>query len=317
MEKIKAQLKAAQARLTSLDTKRAAAQAAFDRAVEARQRFMLEGDLDNTQAAAKLQTAVDNTTSVLGSFGTPIGVLVKNIADLEAQLGAEQLAADRKQASDTLIAQTDVIAKQIGPWLALTRDLAASTAAVGISSFESDQIAGFLRNCASEIEAAGIATIGSLRSYAAGIITGQFPIPRAPGAIPAKAPAPPPTTMRLFLTQHLGFFDEQGGQHPLASMNDHEIPLALVAKARALGAAWDLDSPQRKQHGGSKTSAPPAWSHCKILNDNPTAKTASAPIMSSHFTPLDRGGPVTGFMRTAPAGPETASRTIMKPGEQS
>jgi hypothetical protein len=119
--------------------------------------------------------------------------------------------------------------------------------------------------------------------------------------------------MRLFLTQHLGWYDENGKQLVAASMNDVNLPLALVAKARALGAAWDLDSPQRKQHGGSKTSAPPAWSHCKILNDNPTAKTASAPIMSSHFTPLDRGGPVTGFMRTAPAGPETASRT-MTPG---
>ena len=316
MEKIKAQFKAAQARLTSLDTKRAAAQAAFDRAVEARQRFMLEGDLDNTQAAAKLQTAVDNTTSVLGSFGTPIGVLVKNIADLEAQLGAEQLAADRRQGSDTLIAQTDVIAKQIGPWLALTRDLAASTAAVGISSFESDQIAGYLRNCASEIEAAGIATIGSLRSYAAGIITGQFPIPRAPGAIPAKAPAPAPTTARLFLTQHLGFFDEQGGQHPLASMNDAEIPLALVAKARALGAAWDLDSPQRKQHGGSKTSAPPAWSHCKILNENPTAKSNVEPILSSHFEPHPNVRPAYSGTMRQPAVPVSATRSTDNGGKR-
>ena len=287
MEKIKAQFKAAQARLTSLDTKRAAAQAAFDRAVEARQRFMLEGDLDDTQAAAKLQTAVDNTTSVLGSFGTPIGVLVKNIADLEAQLGAEQLAADRQAGSKKVNAKTDQFENYLGPWLELTRKLAAAAADVGPEHFEANQIGGYLRNCASEIEAAGIATIGSLRSYAAGIITGQFPIPQEPGVTqPAKpTPTPAPTTALMFLTQHLGFFDEQGGQHPLASMNDHEIPLHLVAKARALGAAWDLDSPQRKQHGGSKTSAPPAWAHCKILNENPTAKSNVEPILSSHFEP--------------------------------
>jgi hypothetical protein len=282
MDKLQAELAVLAARAKLLDSKRAATQTALDRAVEARQRNLIEGDLENAQAAAKLQAMVDSAGSTLAGYDTAISALAASIVAVEAKLGAEQLAADRKQARDTLIAQTDVIAKQIGPWLALTRDLAASTAAVGIS-FESDQIAGYLRNCASEIEAAGIATIGSLRSYAAGIITGQFPIPRAPGAIPAKAPAPAPTTARLFLTQHLGFFDEQGGMHPLASMNDHEIPLALVAKARALGAAWDLDSPQRKQHGGSKTSAPPAWAHCKILNENPKAKSNVEPILHSAF----------------------------------
>ena len=282
MDKLQAELAVLAARAKLLDSKRAATQTALDRAVEARQRNLIEGDLENAQAAAKLQAMVDSAGSTLAGYDTAISALAASIVAVEAKLGAEQLAADRKQARDTLIAQTDVIAKQIGPWLALTRDLAASTAAVGIS-FESDQIAGYLRNCASEIEAAGIATIGSLRSYAAGIITGQFPIPRAPGAIPAKAPAPAPTTARLFLTQHLGFFDEHGGMHPLASMNDHEIPLALVAKARALGAAWDLDSPQRKQHGGSKTSAPPAWAHCKILNENPKAKSNVEPILHSAF----------------------------------
>src|ERR1019366_573321 len=132
-----------------------------------------------------------------------------------------------------------------------------------------------------------------------------------PGASPAKAPAPAPTTARLFLTQHLGFFDEQGGQHPLASMNDAEIPLALVTKARALGAAWDLDSPQRKQHGGSKTSAPPAWAHCKILNENPTAKSNVEPILSSHFTPVDRGPAYTGTMRQPQTG--TAAMRSLPP----
>src|ERR1019366_3617086 len=203
-----------------------------------------------------------------------------------------------------------------GPWLELTRKLAAAAADVGPEHFEANQIGSYLRNCASEIEAAGVAAIGSMRSYAAGVISGQFPIPRAPGVPSAKAPAPPPTTMRLFLTQHLGFFDEQGGQHPLASMNDHEIPLALVAKARALGAAWDLDSPQRKQHAGSKTSAPPAWSHCKILNENPTAKSNVEPILSSHFEPHPNVRPAYSGTMRQPAVPVSATRSTVNGGKR-
>jgi hypothetical protein len=129
-------------------------------------------------------------------------------------------------------------------------------------------------------------SLPDLRGGVVAVAEGREKPPTPPAeVVKFVAPAPAPTTARLFLTQPLGWYDENGKQHVAASMNDHEIPLALVAKARALGAAWDLDSPQRKQHGGSKTSAPPAWAHCKILNENPTAKSNVEPILSSHFEP--------------------------------
>jgi hypothetical protein len=315
MDKLQAELAVLAARAKLLDSKRAATQTALDRAVEARQRNLIEGDLENAQAAAKLQAMVDSAGSTLAGYDTAISALAASIVAVEAKLGAEQLAADRKQASDTLIAQTDVIAKQIGPWLALTRDLAASTAAVGISSFESDQIAGYLRNCASEIEAAGIATIGSLRSYAAGIITGQFPIPRAPGAIPAKAPAPAPTTARVYLTASVAWYDDKGAKFRAPAMNDCDLPLTLLAKGKGIGAVHELNSDVRKKSHGSKTSAPPEWAHCKWLNDDPKAKTDVEPILHSAFEKHPNvGRPYSGTMRQ-PAQPQTATRSL-PPGKK-
>ena len=54
-------------------------------------------------------------------------------------------------------------------------------------------------------------------------------------------------------------------------MHDAELPLHLIAEARAIGAAHDITSPLRKQNHGSRTSAPQEWHHCRVLNDDPRA----------------------------------------------
>jgi hypothetical protein len=311
MEKLKAKLAIDTSRAKALDTKCTEAQTKLDRAIEARDRHKLEGDLENVQAEEKLQDAVNSATSALSGFAGPMASLAKSIADIEKKIDDEQNDANKKRAAETVIARKNIIEKKTGPWLSQTRDYASAFAEVGSSDFESAQIAGYLRNCASEIEAAAEMAIGNLQSFAAGILSGQHPIPRAPGAAPVKAPAPVlVTTERLFLTQHVGWYDENGKQHVAASMNDADLPLALVAKARQLGAAHDLDSDQRRKHGGSKTSAPPAWQHCKILNENPKAKTDVEPVISSHFSPHPNPRQPYSFRQPAQPQAGTAMRSL-------
>jgi hypothetical protein len=284
MEKMKTELATLAARSTKLDTQRAAAQTALDRAVEARDQHKLAGDLDNVAIEGKLQAAVDTATSALSGFAGPMTILAKSIADIEKKIADEHHNVNKKIANEKLAAQVDVIEQQLAPFLKSTRDLAVSTAAVSVANFETDQIAGYLRNAASEIETAVTASVANLRSVAAGILTGQHPIPRPPqvaGAAKAAPPAPTTTTTRLFLTLPVGWFDENGGRHRAASMHDVDLPNGLVAKAKRDGAAHSMDSTLRAKNHGSKTSAPPDWNHVKWLNDDPRLKSTVEPIMRS------------------------------------
>jgi hypothetical protein len=179
MQKLEAELAALKARAKLLDTKRTAVQNALDSALAARQAHMLDGDLDDTKTGARLQAAVDSTASVLAGFDTSITAQAALIADTEAKLAAERLAADRQAASEALATQTDAIEKQLAPWLARTRDLAAAAALVGPVSFETDQVGAYLRNAASEIELALAVSISNLRGSVAAILAGHQPIPRA------------------------------------------------------------------------------------------------------------------------------------------
>jgi hypothetical protein len=89
-------------------------------------------------------------------------------------------------------------------------------------------------------------------------------------------------------------------------MHDANLPLTLVAKARAIGAAHDLKSDIRSKNHGSKTSAAPEWAHVKWLNSDPKAKSAAEPIVHSAFEKHPNVRPAySGTMQ-----PQTATRTL-------
>jgi hypothetical protein len=177
--KLEAELSTLTARAKLLTNKRTTAQGMLDAALEARQKMLLTGDIEDTSATQACQAKIDTATSALAGFDAAIAALVDSVAVAEAKIAAEQLAADRKRASEQLALQTDLLEKQLGPWLALTRDLAASAALVGTVHFEADQIGGYLRNAASEIETAIHVSVNNLRGSVAAILAGHQPIPRA------------------------------------------------------------------------------------------------------------------------------------------
>src|SRR5580692_9344214 len=90
MQKIQSELAALNARSKLLTGKRAAAQSTLDSAVEARQKALLTGDLDDTKATLALQTKVDTSTSALTGFDAAITAQDALIADTEARLATEQ-----------------------------------------------------------------------------------------------------------------------------------------------------------------------------------------------------------------------------------
>jgi hypothetical protein len=199
MQKIEIELAALNARNKLLTNKRSAARSILESAVEARQRMLLTGDIDDTKPALALQAKVDTATSALAGFDTAITAQAALIAAAETILEAERRDADRKAASEQLAAQVALVDELLGPWVKASRDLAAALDAIHWR-FESTQIGAFIRNAAGEIENAFAMTADDLNNSIKAIRDGHQNIPRAPATTVVTVPAPrgaesvPPTS---------------------------------------------------------------------------------------------------------------------------
>lgn len=193
MQKIQSELAALNARNELLIGKRSAAQSTLDLAVDARQKMLLTGDIEDHKAALALQAKVDSATSALAGFDAAITAQGALITNAEAKLAAERQDADRKAASDLLAAQVAVVDQLLGPWVKASRDLATALDAIHWR-FESAQIGAFVRNAAGEVESAAAMTADDLRNSIRAIRNGGQEIPRAPAGVvaPAASIAAPP-----------------------------------------------------------------------------------------------------------------------------
>jgi hypothetical protein len=223
----------------------------------------------------------------------------------------EQTKKERTAASDMISADVERIECQVKPTLTAMRALATDLAKYASFRVEASGISEYLANAANEVEIALSVSIPDLRGGALAVLEGRERAPSQPAKI-VKLVAPAPTTERLFLTHSLGWFDAEGRKYRAPAMHDADLPLSLIAKGKAIGAVHDMNSDVRRKNHGSKTSAPPEWSHVKWLNSDPNAKSAAEPIMSSsprfdpHPNPRQT---VHGTMRQ-PAQPQAATRSI-------
>lgn len=237
------------------------------------------------------------------------------IADLGAQAAA---AADKRQRAETAqaIEQIAIRLQQAGATFEqAAAGLAAASREAAAVVLDAGPLVGYAQSAGVEVKPAVDMVATVLRHRAVLTINGSAPaallLPEQPVAPRPQRAALPPTTMRLFLTQPLSWYDENGERHRAAAMNDAELPLPLVAKARAIGAAHDMTSQERKQLHGSKTSAPPEWHHCRWLNENPKAPTKVAPIQRSMFEPLPGvARPYTMTIPVQPVEPMAATRSM-------
>jgi hypothetical protein len=288
MEKLATELATLNARATLLESKRVEAQNALDSAVESRQRFLLEGDIDDEKVAAKLQTQVDGTASTLAGYDRAITALVASVAEVEDKLTIERMAADCKAASETLFVQVDVLEKRFALWLSATRDLAAAAAAVGPVSFETDQVGAYLRDIVGQVETALSITIPHLRTSVLAIRDGHLPIPRAPEVnVPEPMTPAPPLTL-VFSLHALQFTDHNGALQRVGKWNDVELPAEAAERALRNGKAAPVSDPRRGQLRGYGGGHPqPHW--CFDLDREPAPESNAEPELHPAFTVVDRG----------------------------
>lgn len=103
MEILEAELASLRARAETLNSRHAAADAEFFDAKSKLQAHHLEGDLDaDDKVRAKLETALATSAFTRDGYADALAQVQTKIAEVTQKLAAEQAAAERKSASETL-----------------------------------------------------------------------------------------------------------------------------------------------------------------------------------------------------------------------
>jgi hypothetical protein len=251
-------------RAAALTTKRDEAKSELEAATAARQSFLLDGDLADAKAAAKLQARVDTGQSTLAGFDAALGALTPQIAEVEQLLADEQQRAERKIASEKIDQEVAVIRNKIAPWLTATRELAALWEKQAVLRFEAGAIGRYLANAAGEAEVAANVTLVDLQGAARAIADGREAIPRPPPVlIAAPASTPPPEVSAYFSLQPGKFVDVQGRLQRVPRYVFCELTDQQAAIALRIGGVCKLDDPrvQQLRHQMATQQLPEPW-HC-------------------------------------------------------
>jgi hypothetical protein len=291
MEKHQAVVSALRKRAELLGIKRVTAQATFDNAIIARQELLISGDLSDQALASKMQAAVDAAASTLTGITDAIAALSGQMNTAEQQLAEATLTNARKVASEMLAMQIATIDKLLPRWLASSRELAAAMEAVGWR-FETAQQGTYIRNAASEIEAASAFTAADLHASVAQILAGHLdlaiPPDRAETVPPLVEPVPEALT-QVFLLSAVKFSDASGVLHHAGKWLDCEMPQECAERALRHGKAAPMGDPRRVKLKGTGGGHPsPHW--CFDLDREPAAfAEPGQPEPDTIFTQVDRG----------------------------
>jgi hypothetical protein len=287
LQKLDAELARLRDRAKLLDRKRNQAQADLDQAIAKRREFMLEGDLDDTKAATRFQAEVDSAVSALAGFDGSITAQAALVATAEAKLRAEQEAAERKGAAETMAAQLLQIEEMLPAWLEFSRKFGAAFEAIAYWRPEAGQVSAYIRNAVSEIQNAMELTGSDLRRTVAGVRDGNGPIPRAPVAVapPQLAPVEAVPMQQVFMMRAARYRNADGRQVALGQYRVSALPLPVAERALKTGAAVSIADPRRRELQGMKGMVDPDLSRCEALDDSPLVEPKShvEPIQHSAF----------------------------------
>jgi hypothetical protein len=255
MAKLQNKLGALRKRGAALSEKLAAAEAELTTATEARQRQLVEGDLEDIKAARALQDAVNAAASQVVGFEDALAAVNAQISEIERKIEIERTAAERAVAADALSRNLDAIEAALPDYLATAHRFAEAVEAVGHFHFESAQMAALTRNTQAQIEIAGAFALQELRGMVEQIKTGAAPIPPKPEhPAPVAVPEPTPEIRRMFAMRVVRWVDAQGVQQVADQYTDVDLTPGAASRGLRCAAVVPLDDPRcnglRGLHGG-------------------------------------------------------------------
>jgi hypothetical protein len=274
-----------QSTMSRINSQRDTAKAALAKAREALKQHLLSPDGGDQTTIAALKNQIVSERELITALDDAAETQTALVVAEESRLVDDETKRQRTAASDAILADVAQIERQFAEWLTATRAFATGIGKYASFRTECSGISEFLANAANQVELAASVSIPDLRSAARAVLQGTERPPVMPGTVvKMPAPKPPaPTTERVFLTRNLAWFTPDGETHCAPSLNDCDLPLYVVAKARAIGAAHAMDNDLRRKHHGGKSNAKPALVHCEWLNSDPRAKSNVEPIRHTAF----------------------------------
>jgi hypothetical protein len=261
-----------------------------------------------TKAEGKMRDAQDRVVTLSGA----IGDVDKIIAGLEAQVEAIIDRRCRVATGEAVSAMASELEDAGREFASAARRLADAAGASGLLVPEGTALhQWYAPHVRDQLAPTVEIIVGALQGHARGVLEGRYPpsLPR-PAPEPVKlALVKPITTQNIFALRNLKYKNAQGGVTCIGKNKRHDVPEALAALAIASKVALPIS--ERKLIAELEQNAIPYLpdeSACSWLGEKgPEAPVRSArpvgPILSSTFTPMDRGGPYpAAFVR--PAEPE-------------
>jgi hypothetical protein len=284
-------------RADALDAKRVAAEAELGSATEARQRFHIEGDLDDAKTAGMLQDAVNVAASQIVGFEDAIAAVQAQIAEIEGKLDADRSQADRDAAATKFAAQIAAIEAAGAPWLEATRIYADALSQLAHMHFGANEMQGFLQRCAAQMNNAANVHLAELKPMPSAIREGRQSIPASkPEAAPIAVTEPVEPTRVLFALRSVRWKNAHGEQKVADQYCDAELTQTAAARGLRYSYVVPLDDPRRREllgvHGGRHPNIKQAIdlddeAACRPAHIAPV--TASDPVLrQADFRVIDR-----------------------------
>jgi predicted nucleic acid-binding Zn-ribbon protein len=180
MAKLQNELEALLKRAVALSEKLAAAEAELTAATEARQRHLVEGDLEDVKAARTLQDAVNVAASQVVGFEDGLAAVNAQVGEIEHKIEMERNAADRASAAEKLARQIAGVENAIPDFMRAGRALASALSEIGYWHFESGHMESFIVDALTQIEIAAGFSLAELRPLPDRIQSGEAEIPMPP-----------------------------------------------------------------------------------------------------------------------------------------
>jgi hypothetical protein len=255
-------------------------------------------------AEGKMRDAQDRVQTLTGA----IVDVDKTIGELERTINEIIDKRCRTETSIAVTAMADRLAKAQVAHAAAALELELAAKEGGILIPESVAVHQFVLDARTQLVPAIEMVVAGLRAHAQGVLSGHGPasLPR-PAAPPVQLKVVPAEPMQtVFIKRNAKYLDQAGRTVTIAGNRRHSLPQKLAEEALSTNLALPLsDRRIRDLEYNAPAFFVPSEEVCEWVGApakaKPAPKSTAAPVMSSHFEPLDRGKPYT---VPIPRGPE-------------
>lgn len=293
MGKLQDELGVLHKRATALTDKLAVAEVELTAATEARQRHLVEGDLEDSSAVRALQDAVNIAASQVVGLEEALASVKAKVGEIERQVEDERTAAERAAAAEKLSRELDEVERALKPFLEGSRRLVSVLEPIR-HHFELTQIAAFVANTSSQVETAAAFVLPELRGVVTAIAEGSVAIrsPK-PAPEPAVPSEPPPPTQAVFMMRSAHYRDHEGRKRFAGQYEDAVMPVTAAQRALSKGIAIPTTDPRRAQlrgaRGGDFTPNAPDVVDLDAAQEPKAASQNVDPVLrSANFMKIDR-----------------------------